>query len=219
MVSLKKNFFQKNNETHQNQTKNKKGLIAVPVVPPNPQNPKKGIETILHIVKDCQAKVALTTKQFKLALNVRALVSSSLSQMIVPLVSTNGKHSKEPSKDFKPASVGEDDLVFIQYTSGSTSLPKGVMVSNRNLMHNLDRISHQYGIRPIQDVALSWAPHFHDMGLIGGRIFPIYLVFKIILMSPVAFVKNPFLWISLLSQHRVNYTCGPNFAYMSTKKT
>ena len=108
--------------------------------------------------------------------------------------------------------ISGDDLAFLQYTSGSTAYPKGVMVSHRNLLANLEYID--YGFEHTsQSLSLTWLPHFHDMGLINGFLQPLYKDFRCYVMSPAAFLQSPFRWLKAISRYRITHSGGPNFAY------
>ncbi len=119
-------------------------------------------------------------------------------------------------------SIDADSLAILQYTSGSTSDPKGVMVRHRNLMANLDAIRHGFKLdwqgvgddneRP-KETGVFWLPFFHDMGLIGGILTPLYLGGKTVLMSPDAFLQRPIRWLQAISDHAARFSGAPNFAY------
>ncbi|HLM57759.1 MAG TPA: amino acid adenylation domain-containing protein, partial [Pyrinomonadaceae bacterium] len=112
----------------------------------------------------------------------------------------------------EPESLNEDGLAYLQYTSGSTSAPKGVMVTHANVLHNSAYIHQGFGHTP-ESVSLSWLPHFHDMGLLDGIIQPLYGGFTGLLMSPASFLQRPLGWLKAVSLHRVTHSGGPNFAY------
>jgi len=108
--------------------------------------------------------------------------------------------------------IGGEDLAFLQYTSGSTSSPKGVMVSHRNLLHNQQVIRDAFA-QTAESIVVSWLPLYHDMGLIGGVLHPLYLGAYCVLMSPMTFLQNPFRWLEAISRFRATTSGGPNFAY------
>ncbi|MEP7182290.1 MAG: fatty acyl-AMP ligase, partial [Betaproteobacteria bacterium] len=105
-----------------------------------------------------------------------------------------------------------DSLAMIQYTSGSTSQPKGVMLSHANLVENTRAISDAFAIRS-KTTGVFWLPPYHDMGLIGGVLAPVFAGTTIIVMSPATFLKNPFRWLDAISKSRATISGGPNFAY------
>lgn len=103
-------------------------------------------------------------------------------------------------------------LALLQYTSGSTSTPKGVMVSHENLLHNQSMIRAAFG-HDRDSVVAGWLPMFHDMGLIGNVLQPLYLGVPSYLMDPMSFVQNPLRWLELISDSRATTSGGPNFGY------
>lgn len=109
-------------------------------------------------------------------------------------------------------SVGADDIAFIQYTSGSTSNPKGVVITHANVMNNLAIISRDFGCSG-HDIGLSWLPLHHDMGLIGHVLQPAFAGIHNYFLSPVDFLANPSRWLEAISQYHVTISGGPAFAY------
>ena len=105
-----------------------------------------------------------------------------------------------------------DDICFLQYTSGSTGSPKGVMVTHANLFANIRAMGEAVGVQP-GDRAASWLPLYHDMGLIGAWLLPLYFGLPLALLSPVSFLTRPLRWLRLIERHRATLTAGPNFAY------
>ena len=108
--------------------------------------------------------------------------------------------------------MSTDSLAYLQYTSGSTATPKGVMVTHGNVLHNSASIHQGFAHTP-DSRALTWLPHFHDMGLIDGIIQPLYGGFPGILMSPVSFLQQPLRWLEAITRFQITHTGGPNFAY------
>ena len=108
--------------------------------------------------------------------------------------------------------VGRGTLAFLQYTSGSTASPKGVMVSHGNLLHNEELIRRACS-HDADSVFVSWLPLYHDMGLIGGCFATMVLSFPVVLMSPLAFLARPSAWLRAIHRHRGTISGGPNFSY------
>ncbi|MFK0734780.1 MAG: beta-ketoacyl synthase N-terminal-like domain-containing protein, partial [Gloeotrichia echinulata HAB0833] len=181
------------------------GVIAVPVYPPR-QNQK--LSRLLSIVNDAQAKVALTTTSVLADIEKRWLEETELAQ--VNLVATDTLETPEP--EFVPQSVTPESLAFLQYTSGSTGTPKGVMVTHGNIIHNQKLIHQAFG-HSEKTIFVGWLPLFHDMGLIGNVLQPLYLGIPSILMPPVAFLQQPVRWLSAISRYKATTSGGPNFAY------
>jgi acyl-CoA synthetase (AMP-forming)/AMP-acid ligase II len=112
----------------------------------------------------------------------------------------------------KNIQVGNDSIAFLQYTSGSTSTPKGVIVTHKNLFHN-ERYIYESFRHNAESVIVSWLPPYHDMGLIGGILQPLYGALPVILMSPFDFLQRPHLWLKTISDYRATTSGGPNFSY------
>lgn len=119
---------------------------------------------------------------------------------------------EEEKTAWKPIAFQKNDLAFLQYTSGSTADPKGVMVSHGNLLHNQTLIQASFNTSS-QTVFVTWLPHYHDMGLIGTLLHPLYMGCTSILMSPMAFLQKPMRWLAAISKYKGTVSGGPNFAY------
>ena len=115
-------------------------------------------------------------------------------------------------QEFMPRSATSESLAFLQYTSGSTGTPKGVMVTHGNIIHNQQLIQQAFG-HSEKTIFAGWLPLFHDMGLIGNVLQPMYLGIPCILMPPVAFLQKPIRWLKAISKYRATTSGGPNFAY------
>jgi 1-acyl-sn-glycerol-3-phosphate acyltransferase len=116
------------------------------------------------------------------------------------------------AEEWREPAVSGNTLAFLQYTSGSTAAPKGVMVSHSNLLHNSAYIKEACDLTA-DSVAVTWLPPFHDMGLIDGIIQPLYTGFPCFLMPPQAFLQRPVRWLQAISRYRAIHSGGPNFAY------
>ncbi|MBR8840648.1 MAG: LLM class flavin-dependent oxidoreductase [Stigonema ocellatum SAG 48.90 = DSM 106950] len=181
------------------------GVVAVPVYPPR-RNQK--LHRLLSIVNDAQAKVALTTTSILADFEKRWEEEAELAQLKWVATDTIEANALE----FVPKSVTRESLAFLQYTSGSTGTPKGVMVSHGNIIHNQQLIHQAFG-HSEKSIGVGWLPLFHDMGLIGHVLQPIYVGFPSILMPPVAFLQKPICWLKAISKYRATTSGGPNFAY------
>lgn len=186
------------------------GVIAVPAYPPRINRP---VPRIQGIVADSQAKFALTTtdiydnmeRRFEHAPDLHAL--AWLNTLKLP----DGLEAS-----WKQPKIGSQSLAFLQYTSGSTSQPKGVMVSHANLLSNLEQIRVGFQVENYLnncENSISWLPSYHDMGLIGGILEVLYVRARVILISPLAFLQRPIRWLQAISRYRATVTGGPNFAY------
>lgn len=180
------------------------GVIPVPVMPPRASSPEE-LTRITAIVQDTEAGVVVTTAQ--LAQMGSAFFPSAPGLQWLSIENLEGLERTAP---VSREQAGE--LALLQYTSGSTSSPRGVMVGHDNLMHNLSHIYWAEQNRP-ETVSLSWLPMSHDMGLIEGVLQPLYSGHHGYLMSPVAFMRKPLRWLQAISEYGVTVSGGPNFAY------
>lgn len=181
------------------------GVIAVPAYPP--QGSQK-LNRLQSIIVNASAKLVLTTKAICSKFADRLQVESGLSQ--IEWLATDLDLS--PSSHWQQPNIAPDTLAFLQYTSGSTGNPKGVMVSHRNLLHNLALIYRCFG-HSSKSKGVIWLPPYHDMGLIGGILQPLYGAFPVTLMPPVYFLQKPLRWLQAISNYRGTTSGGPNFAY------
>ncbi len=182
------------------------GVVAVPAYPPR-QNQK--ISRLLGIMASAQPTTILATSSIVAELEREP--AQRLAFGATRWLATDRVLDDQASTWRKPA-VGSDSLAFLQYTSGSTSAPKGVMVSHRNLLHNSECIRHVFALTR-DSVSVTWLPSYHDMGLIDGILQPVYGGFPGYLMSPSAFLQQPIRWLQAISRYRATHSGGPNFAY------
>ncbi len=182
------------------------GMVAVPSYPPRLNRPDPRLQTI---ARDSRARVALTTPQILASIEQRLTNTPDLAS--IRWLTPQGLDVAEAEQWQMPQSTG-DSLAFLQYTSGSTAQPKGVMVSHSNLVHNLEKIHQFFGMTP-QSRGVIWLPPYHDMGLIGGLLESLYAGITTVLMPPTAFLQKPTRWLQAISRYRGTVSGGPNFAY------
>jgi myxalamid-type polyketide synthase MxaB len=182
------------------------GAIAVPAYPPRPNKPMPRIEAISD---DCHARVVLTTSPIQADAQRRIEQLPSLASL--QWISTDDLPPGSEEAWRTPASDAAT-LAFLQYTSGSTGNPKGVMVTHGNLLHNLEVIRQGFRIDP-QGMGVTWLPMYHDMGLIGGILAPMYVGGPATLMSPVSFLQRPVSWLQAITRYQGTISGAPNFAY------
>ena len=183
------------------------GAVAVPS---NLPQTRRGLARLQAIADDAQAACALATRQvlsrIEMLTDQPVLWTRRLSWL------TTDSIADDAAEDWREPLTNSDSLAYLQYTSGSTSTPKGVMVTHGNVLENSAYIRHGFEHGP-QSVSLSWLPHFHDMGLVDGIIQPLYSGFTGLLMSPAALLQNPARWLQAISRYGVTHSGGPNFAY------
>jgi acyl-CoA synthetase (AMP-forming)/AMP-acid ligase II len=183
------------------------GVCAVPAHIPIPSRLAQTLPRLLAIVADARPDIVLTTRQI---LPARELVPA-LADIPCIAVDDLGLAGGAPAPA-PESTVSLEDLAILQYSSGSSGTPRGVMVSHANLMANEAMIEDAFGHTP-STVALGWLPFQHDMGLIGYVIQPVYVGFECVIMSPLQFLKHPLRWLHEITQHRATRSGGPNFAY------
>ncbi|NDJ18581.1 type I polyketide synthase [Myxacorys almedinensis] len=177
------------------------GAIAVPAYPPRPNRSAARLQAI---VDDAQPSIILTTTA--VLSHTDRLATCHQAQWIATDVLT------DCATDWQSPQIQADAIAFLQYTSGSTAAPKGVIVTHENLLHNLHVIHQKFGVTSDSSGVL-WLPPYHDMGLIGGVLQPLYSQSRVTLFSPVLFLQKPFRWLSAISRYRAIVSGGPNFAY------
>jgi natural product biosynthesis luciferase-like monooxygenase protein len=182
------------------------GVISIPVYPPRSN---QNLVRLQSVVKDAQANFALTNNS--LLTKIKQQLVDNLNLEIQNCIATDNI-GEELADSWQNPEINEDTLAFIQYTSGSTGTPKGVMLNHSNLMHNQRMIEIGFG-HTEKTIFVGWLPLFHDMGLIGNVLQPLYLGIPSILMSPVAFLQNPCHWLQAISHYKATTSGGPNFAY------
>lgn len=193
------------------------GWVPVPTCHPKPGRAMPRLDSA---AKDCRPAVILGDLATLEAVDPTKLCREAESATRLS-TSDSDETKVDPSVWIDPDSltIDPDSLAFLQYTSGSTSEPKGVMVRHRNLMANLDAIQNGFRVSMQPDDATDvvrsvfWLPFFHDMGLIGGILEPLYLGMETVLMSPGAFLQRPIRWLELISQKKASISGAPNFAY------
>lgn len=199
------------------------GVTAVPASPPIQRRLDMNIFRLEMICEDAAPDIILadnsTSRLLTAALfkeNVKALLtrliqwnpSAQLALDTIPVFVTEGL--KVEQGEFQPLLSSE--IAFIQYSSGSTRQPTGIMVTHANLMHNLQGICKRFGIGK-KSIMVSWLPHYHDMGLIGFILAPLVSQAFAIILSPQEFAANPLRWLKAIATYRATHTGSPNFGY------
>jgi len=185
------------------------GAVAVPSYPPDPSRIERTLPRLTAIVQDCEAHFVLTTGMLQ-------EMAESLLPMAPELAKLRWLASdtvvESLASSYQAVELTGDMLAFLQYTSGSTGDPKGVQITHANMLHNETVIERSFGHDPSL-VSVGWLPLFHDMGLIGHLLQPLYMGVTATLMSPLAFLQRPVRWLQAISHFRATTSGGPNFAY------
>ncbi|HEX2270297.1 MAG TPA: amino acid adenylation domain-containing protein, partial [Pyrinomonadaceae bacterium] len=176
------------------------GAVAVPAYPPH-QN--RNLLRLEKLIADSQATVALTTSRYQAAVTSLSTGIRCLTIESIP---------DEVAGDWRESSISPDHLAFLQYTSGSTGNPKGVMLTHKNLFHNSTLLAQSFGYTA-ESHCVSWLPVYHDMGLIGAVLQPLFGGYPCTLMSPFSFLQRPVRWLQAISRYAEVISGGPNFAY------
>lgn len=195
------------------------GVVPVPMVPQlSFKNVETYHDTVAHIAQASGAKMLLTTEATRPYVEPATSRIEGLAKSpgggIVTVADLSAPMSGEPN-----VSIGGDDVCFLQFTSGSTSKPKGVVVTHGNLAWN----SQSFMVHGLEkdssfDKGVSWLPLFHDMGLIGFVIGPLFTNIPVVFLPTASFVRNPRIWLDTIHKHRGTITYAPNFAYQLVSK-
>lgn len=178
------------------------GVIAVPC---NLSRGSHHLKRLNDIIDDAQAAVILTTSELKSSMECQ-LGRDDIEWLAFDF------EQPELNKDIRYPAINKHDIAFIQYTSGSTSKPKGVMVSHHNLLQNIIAIRETFGT--FEHIRIGgWLPQFHDMGLIGNILHTVGLGGHYIFMPPLSFIQRPIRWLELMAEYQCDLSTAPNFAY------
>lgn len=183
------------------------GVVAVPAYPPNPLRPEAGLAQIERVASDARATVILGSTD--LIARLRPLLAQApwarAIEWIDPTLEDGDRAPSLPE-------ISAQDVAIIQYTSGSTSDPKGVIVTHSNLIHNAHFIRAAFGLSADAS-GVSWLPPHHDMGLMGGIIQPMFVGMNMVLFSPQLFVQRPLTFLEAITRFRLSGGGAPNFGY------
>ena len=190
------------------------GVVPVPVYPPSPHRLAHDLTSLRRVVDIADAKKILTNRSYrwvKRAASLRHLTSWSRSRWsALEWVATDGL--ADTFRTHVPHEPDPSDVAFLQFTSGSTSEPKGVRITWENLRHQLEFNRHQLGFSPDARLVM-WVPQYHDLGLISGILSVLNGNGWLGMLSPLAFLRRPAVWFDVMSQARATHTAAPDFAY------
>ncbi len=183
------------------------GAIPVPVPPPDASRLKRTLPRMRAVVADCDAAAVIASLQIRDQTQEAFASASDLRDLPWIVI---GEADGGPL--LEPQDVAPGDLALLQYTSGSTSSPKGVMVTHANILDNLARLQASFRYSA-ESTSVTWMPYFHDYGLIDGLLHPLFSQSACYVLSPVGFIKRPWSWLEAVSRYRATHIHGPNFAY------
>ena len=186
------------------------GVVPVPLFPPSSARAADRYrDTVAGVVASSGARALLTNEAG------RSMLQPALEKVgcLERILTTEAAFSEE-APAFQAPDIAPGDLCFLQYTSGSTALPKGVMITHRNLVANAMAFCGREGLDcGPEDVGVSWLPLFHDMGLIGFVLTPLICDVPVVILSTSAFGRDPRIWLRTIAKYRGTITYAPNFAY------
>jgi thioester reductase-like protein len=187
------------------------GLIPVPVYPPSSRGFQSALYKTVHIAKDCQAAGILTSRDYQASLKTNLARSGVTASGVdvdyisgLPWIAT--EDFVDPISDLPP--VDPSKILFLQYTSGSTMEPKGVIVTHENILNTYSLV-----IDHPAPVVVSWLPQYHDMGLIGCYLYPALKGGTTYGFAPLDFIQRPILWFNAITTYHATAAAAPNFAY------
>ncbi len=180
------------------------GAVAVPVYPPDPFRAHNTLPRLQAIVDDARARLVLTSAEMA---RWAASVAGALGRAEVIAAESI---PSEAAEQWKPPTLRPDDIALLQYTSGSTGVPRGVIITHANLMHNLAAL---HRVDMPGAVAVCWLPPYHDMGLVGGIMLPVHSGRQVVLLSPLSFVQRPVRWLQAIARYGARTSAAPNFGY------
>ena len=183
------------------------GIIAVPAYPPELAHPQH-LKRLLAMLQDSALRLILTDSAALPGLQ-RLLPADCESRMVATDAVPDDCHEDQ----WQEAEILPETIAFLQYTSGSTAMPKGVMVSHRNLIANELALAEGYAVKEGVDKWVSWLPLYHDMGLICALLQPIFSGITLVLMSPRHFLERPLRWLKAIAEHKATISGGPDFSY------
>ncbi|MGN7610529.1 SDR family NAD(P)-dependent oxidoreductase [Magnetococcales bacterium HHB-1] len=184
------------------------GVIAIPTPPPDAIRLKRTLPRLKAIANDAQASLVLCTQKILEPLKDEPLFHD-LPKMVWL---SSDLVNPEQGQKWQPIEIKADHLAYLQYTSGSTSQPKGVMISHENIMAHL-KVMQRIWRYDHQSVMVTWMPYFHDYGLVDGLLQTLYTGIPCYILSPITFLKRPLRWLEAIDRYQGTHTQAPNFAY------
>ncbi|WP_033820655.1 AMP-binding protein [Kitasatospora sp. MBT63] len=188
-----------------------RGMLPVPAATPATSRPEAFVRRLRGIASDCRPALVVTTAHWQDAVR-GALGGLDVPGGVHPWPGPAGEDTAADPADHPVGSVSPDAPAFLQYTSGSTGTPKGAVISHRALGASCAQAARVYRESP-DDVAVTWVPLHHDMGLVTGLLRPLFGGYRSVLMPPEAFARRPGAWLSAVTAHGGTLSSAPDFAY------
>lgn len=188
------------------------GVVAVPAYPPEPHRLEHTLRRMQSIVADAGCDKVLTNANI---LGFAEVLVGQVSDETIQAMQwlTVEEALEHPPETWESPSLTQESVAFLQYTSGSTSAPKGVCVTHKVLSANLEMQKEVYNALGSDEVCLSWLPQYHDLGLLGLLLHPLYNGGRAVFMPPYAFIKKPSRWLELVTRYKATTTASPNFGF------
>ncbi|MGZ5600443.1 MAG: SDR family NAD(P)-dependent oxidoreductase [Methylobacter sp.] len=190
------------------------GVIAIPAPPPDTVRLKRTLPRLKAIAKDAEASLVLSSGEL-----IESVKQKSATATQAAMETFAVEHwldyrdlNDASADDWRMPEITADHLAYLQYTSGSTATPKGVMMSHANLLHHLAQIQQAWAYDQ-DSVSVTWMPYFHDYGLVDGLLEPLFTGIPCYILSPLTFLKRPLRWLQAISKYCGTHTQAPNFAY------
>jgi amino acid adenylation domain-containing protein len=185
------------------------GLVPVPAPAPDPIRRKHSLHRLRAIIDDARVALILTTSGLETTVS-----ELSITEDANPITCIATDHAYEAADSMRLPDYSHTTLAYLQYTSGSTATPRGVMVNHQNVLAHCRALSLAGNVSPTSR-SLCWLPYFHDYGLVHGIIAPFYAGIPAYLMSPLTFLRRPLRWLEAVAQFAITHSGGPNFSYES----
>ncbi len=185
------------------------GMVAVPVYPPDPMRVTRTLPRLRAVVRSSRAEIVLSDSLVQAF--TQELFDQAPELARLPWVVTE-EAMLEGADHWRRPALTADSIALLQYTSGSTGTPRGVVVTHRNLLSNGSAIARNFGLST-DDRIVSWLPFYHDMGLLGGVLQPMLSGMSNVLMSPLEFMRRPLRWLEAIASRGATVSGGPNFAF------
>jgi acyl-CoA synthetase (AMP-forming)/AMP-acid ligase II len=185
------------------------GVIAIPAPPPESSRIKRTLPRLQAVAQDANVSVVISTSE---TLEIVAAWARDVPELQTMKYLNIEDIAADWTDKWHDPEATPDDLAYLQYTSGSTTGPKGVMLSNRNVVHHCGYLQACCEYKP-DSISVTWLPYFHDYGLVEGLLVPLYNGTPCYVMSPFAFLKHPINWLAAITRFRATHTQAPNFAY------